>query len=308
MLRVTKQNVETLSYSPVVKTARVTKQVVEVLSRISTNLTLGDSLAFADSVGVQTPNVGISDGFGLAESFVIVRDQPVSIVDTISFSESFVAAKTRDLAWGDSITFGDSCQPVKYRNFRWSDSLPLADNLPESSSIPADDGLAFAEEFVIVRNVAFAWSDSLTLDDAVAIHLTAETLSQTYSPIGLPPLSVTPGNFELRGATTVIITPPEFGNKESFHPVRIKRETRRGTLEVYAGASWPKPQTLTVRFEVTRAKSRELMQFLNDNFGMEIDVLDWEGFLWSGVVTKIDDAKEDHGYYSVGFEFEGDRC
>ncbi len=308
MLRVTKQNVETLSSSPVVKTVRVTKQVVEVLSRVSTNLALADSLSFTDSFSVQTPNVGAADGFGLSESFIVVRERAISVADSLTFSESFVAAETRDLAWSDAIAFAESCRPVKYRTFRWSDSLSLVESLPFPADVSANDGLAFAEEFAIVRNVAFAWSDSLTLDDAAALRSAAETLSRTYSPIGLPPLSVTPGDFELRGATTVIVPKPEFGNKESIRPVRIQRETRRGTLEVYAGASWPRPLTFTVQFEVTRAKSRELMQFFYDNFGAEITVLDWEGFLWSGVVTRIDDAKEDHGFYLVGFEFEGERC
>ena len=90
---------------------------------------------------------------------------------------------------------------------------------------------------------------------------------------------------------------------------RISRETRGGTLIVYADPIWPKIQTLALTFSGLRSTEvQELLQFLDDHLGQQIGLLDWEHRHWIGVVMTPDDpvVQDDKDSFSASFEFEGE--
>ncbi len=112
------------------------------------------------------------------------------------------------------------------------------------------------------------------------------------------------------GATdTVTLRAPSFGNKDRLSFNRITRETRGGTLVVYADPIWPKIQTLALSISgLTAAEKDELLAFMEDTLGLEIGLTDWEGRYWTGVIVAPDQpaVQDDRETFTATFEFEGE--
>jgi hypothetical protein len=128
------------------------------------------------------------------------------------------------------------------------------------------------------------------------------------------PVFVIDGPFQLvyppTGTVTdsVTLRAPDLGNKDRLNFNRINRETRGGTLIVFADPIWPKTQTLVLSFSALKqAEGQDLLSFLENHVGQEIGLMDWESRYWQGVVLKNDPLVEDSpDRFSIGFEFEGE--
>jgi hypothetical protein len=89
----------------------------------------------------------------------------------------------------------------------------------------------------------------------------------------------------------------------------VLRETRGGTLIVYADPIWPQTQTLALSFSgLTRTEAQNLLTFLETYLGLEIGLLDWEQRYWKGVIMTPDHPviEDSRGRFSASFEFEGE--
>ena len=76
---------------------------------------------------------------------------------------------------------------------------------------------------------------------------------------------------------SVTLRAPNLGNKDRLSFNRVLRETRGGTLVVYADPIWPKIQTLVLSFSgLSGDEAQALIAFFNDHLGLEIGLLDWE--------------------------------
>ena len=108
---------------------------------------------------------------------------------------------------------------------------------------------------------------------------------------------------------SVTLRAPNLGNKDRLSFNRIVRETRGGTLIVFADPIWPKLETLVLSFSgLTPLRAQQLLAFLETHLGEEIGLLDWEGRCWKGVVMTptnpvVQDARDS---YSASLEFEGE--
>jgi hypothetical protein len=102
---------------------------------------------------------------------------------------------------------------------------------------------------------------------------------------------------------------PELGNKDRLQFNRISRETRGGTLIVYADSIWPKIQVQVLTFTgLSKEQAAGLLTFMSVHLGREIGFVDWEHRLWRGVITNPNDAVVQDGrgcMYSASLEFEG---
>jgi hypothetical protein len=135
-----------------------------------------------------------------------------------------------------------------------------------------------------------------------------------------PPVTVDPPEhtalpfrlfYPASGAVTdsVTLRAPNLGNKDRLSFNRILRETRGGTLIVFADPIWPKIQTLVLTFSgLSATQSQQLLAFLETHLGQEIGLLDWEGRCWKGVVmTPTDPVVQDgRNSFSANLEFEGE--
>lgn len=198
------------------------------------------------------------------------------------------------------------------------------------SSLFADDlELTDGAAATVVRNSLGA-SDTLTLGEAVLWYNVLDDYLWVYHPfVGAgPDTNPDPPPSELEGpipgitefkllypsvgpfTDTLILRAPNLGNKDRLQMNRVSRETRGGTLIVYADPMWPKVQTLALNFSgLTWAEADGLHTFMDAHLGMEIGMLDWEHRFWKGILMKLDDPIVQDGpgcKYSVGFEFEGE--
>lgn len=109
--------------------------------------------------------------------------------------------------------------------------------------------------------------------------------------------------------TTLVLRNPEFGDTHDLAFSRINRETRGGTLIVFADPVWPKTQVLQVTVEaLTDAQTNSFLTFLATSLGQEIGLLDWHNRQWRGLVTTPEAEVTDGGNCrkNVSFEFEGE--
>ncbi len=118
---------------------------------------------------------------------------------------------------------------------------------------------------------------------------------QLYWPVDVPAMNVT-----LRG--------PELDNKDRLRFQRINRETRGGTLVVFADPIWPKVQQLTLEFVgLEEDEAQSLLSFIAATLGKKIGMRDWENRHWTGVIVSPDEPIIRNGRHNIStaLEFEG---
>ena len=118
---------------------------------------------------------------------------------------------------------------------------------------------------------------------------------ELYWPVSSPMMAVS-----LRG--------PELDNKDRLRFQRINRETRGGTLVVFADPIWPKVQQLTLEFVgLEENEAQSLLSFITATLGKEVGLRDWEDRHWSGVIVSPDEPIIRNGprNISTALEFEG---
>ena len=174
-------------------------------------------------------------------------------------------------------------------------------------------------------------ASALGLHQSATYYLVSAGILQRYHPVrrgrgtGVPtppppatlegPRRASSPSFQLvypaTGPVTdsVTLRAPNFGNKDRLSFNRILRETRGGTLIVFADPIWPKIQTLVLTFSGLRSvQAQQLLAFLDAHLGEEIGLLDWEGRYWKGVVTTPTDpvVQDGRDSFSASLEFEGE--
>jgi len=114
--------------------------------------------------------------------------------------------------------------------------------------------------------------------------------------------------------TTLELRSPETDDGDRLRFMRVNRETRGGELNVFGDPDWSKVNTLLFTIvALTKGqgncpdKITDLLDFFQDTLGREIQLHDWTGVTWRGVVTVPNDAatEDAEGYWTVTFEFEG---
>jgi len=87
-------------------------------------------------------------------------------------------------------------------------------------------------------------------------------------------------------STTIILRNPNIGDRDELQYDRINRETRGGTLIVFADPNWSRIEKLILEFSaLSESKAQELLTFLNVTLGQIITLTDWEDNDWSGIIT-----------------------
>jgi hypothetical protein len=189
--------------------------------------------------------------------------------------------------------------------------------------------LNLSQEAAVIVSVPRGAASALRLRQAATYSIVSRGVLQRYKPFvgegpeGAPtPPSVTIGPpehvalpFQLFYPAEAVVTDfvqlraPNLGNKDRLGFNRILRETRGGTLIVFADPIWPKIQTLVLTFSGLRSvQTQQLLTFLETHLGEEIGLIDWEGRAWKGIVTSptepvVQDGKDS---FSASLEFEGE--
>lgn len=110
-------------------------------------------------------------------------------------------------------------------------------------------------------------------------------------------------------AKQLVLRAPELDNRDRNAYTRVSRETRGGSLIVYADPAWPSLRTLVVSVVgLTALEAEAYMEFIEATLGKQIEIRDWEGRLWQGIIINpenpvVQDGKE---RFTIAFDFEGE--
>jgi hypothetical protein len=264
----------------------------------------------------------------------IIHYAPKTVEDHLSFAEHVLGIKIRADAIPvdatDALSLLDGAFASKVAGVQ--DSLTLSDaaEVVASKLLIDELELSDAASFNINRNSLSA-NDTLELGESVLWYNRLEDNLWVYHPfVGEGPgTNPEPPDEDLEGpipgitdpfklvyptigpfTDTLVLRAPNFGNRDRLQMNRISRETRGGTLVVYADPIWPKIQTLVMSFSgLTWAQANGLHTFIDNHLGLEVGMLDYEHRFWRGIVTKFDDPIVQDGKgckYTVNFEFEGE--
>lgn len=272
---------------------------------------------------------------GLGQTVEITYIGTLTTTNVISFAQSangYVLKPTalEGLAT-DSLTLSETAHNSIEATA--TDSLTLTQAATGVSAKVATDSLSSLGQTATVNVFRFvAASDTITLSQAVGYVLEKSDTLCKYTPfIGAnddpdaptPP----PANYPAAGGTTgfrlqypdsgpvtdeVVLSGPNLGNRDRISVSRISRETRGGTLIVFAESTWPKRETLLMSFSgLSSTKAQELLTFMEDHLGEDIKLIDHEDRVWTGVILNVQDPVVQDGkgcQFTASFEFEGTKA
>jgi len=112
------------------------------------------------------------------------------------------------------------------------------------------------------------------------------------------------------GPLSVTLRAPTFNNTQSLNQTRIQRESINGKMKIYRDPIWPQIETFSWSFEgLTEEQKDEFLDFIYSTLGLEVNILDYEGRDWIGVISnpQVETSEElrECGY-KVNLEFEGE--
>lgn len=196
---------------------------------------------------------------------------------------------------------------------------------------PGNSQLALTHEASVTVVQSYTATNTIDLKQAAAYTLIVAGTPYQYSPfVGestdsdapTPPPTTLQGPmagiqvpFQLVYPSTGTVTDslsletPNLGNLDRLSFNRVMRETRGGTLVVYADPVWPKVQTLVLSFSNLKSvEAQGLLTFMDDHLGKEIGLIDWEHRYWRGVITSPDGAVVEDAFdtFTASFEFQGE--
>lgn len=126
-----------------------------------------------------------------------------------------------------------------------------------------------------------------------------------------PPVGTLSKGIRLIGDTTVDVSRSmNLGDIDRLAFDRIVRETRGGTLHVFADPLWPKTETLVFSLSaVRRTKAHQVIDFMLAHLGREITLETHEGRQWSGFILNPGEAvvEDRPNSYTISVEFEGQK-
>jgi hypothetical protein len=269
---------------------------------------------------------------GLQDAARVARPLPLAVQQSISLGQSASVVKVKPNAINVSaesvLELLGEVRPNRTGEVgHW---LAFTQTATVDKCKPARSALELAAEAAAVWTGPRDADSALDLRQSATYYLVSAGVLQRYHPfVGAgapnaptPPPPVLEGPrpsvtvaFQLvypaTGSVTdsVTLRTPNFGNKDRLGFNRVLRETRGGTLIVFADPIWPKIQTLVLNFSgLTRDQAQALLTFLDAHLGEEVGVYDWEHRYWTGVITTPTDpmVQDGRASFSASFEFEGE--
>lgn len=261
------------------------------------------------TLGTQSTETILSFNQTIGLTHVRANGTSVSATSTLSLSQAATISKTGEAA--NIINLGHSAKG-------WA-------------GVPGDSQLELTQSASVVVAQSYGGSNTLELSQAATYLLITSSTKYQYSPFvgestdpnapAPPPITLQSPlagiqvPFQLvypaTGAVTdaVSLKAPNLGNLDRLAFNRINRETRGGTLIVFADPIWPKIQTMVLTFSgLLRVEAQSLLTFIDDHLGQEIGIIDWEHRYWKGVITAPDGPMVEDRFdsHTASFEFQGE--
>jgi hypothetical protein len=276
----------------------------------------------------------VLEATGLRDEASIIADLSFSVTSVIPIQHEATAhvalATGISTSASSSLSFTQKAIPEAIEESTTS-TLVLSQTAVGVAGKPGESVLSLTQTGAAIIDRGLAGTSTLELQQSVTYTLIIGNTKCQYSPfvgdnsdsnVPLPPSAEIDGPmagiqvpFQLVypsiGTVTdsVALKTPNLGNKDRLGFQRVIRETRGGTLIVYADPIWPKTQTLVLTFSgLLRVEAHELLTFIDDHLGLEIGLIDWEHRFWRGIITQPDEPiiEDRFDFYTVNFEFEGE--
>ena len=189
-------------------------------------------------------------------------------------------------------------------------------------SRPIHESFIFLDTIALNQVRNFVITDDFNIYHALSYELIKANTYCKYSPfVGsssdpdaptppsiTPPTLVRQNNIQLTyDATVLTLRGPEYSDRDRLYFQRIKRETRGGTLIIYADPLWPKTQMLALDFVgLTETESQEVLDFIIMSLGKIISIRDWENQTYDGIIMNPDNSivRNRIGNNSIALEIE----
>jgi hypothetical protein len=272
--------------------------------------------------------IGLQDRADVA----VIRYAPYPAIDIVSLSDKSLGvllhADAKPGDGSDTLNLSHTAVGEQWPFFRGGQQA--ANNLIVTQTADvllvrlASHTLALTQSAVVaIVHATLPIVDTLQFRHSVGFVLISADATHQYHPFigegdGLTPSANCPTPVAGIGACrlcypvshpteSIILRSPEFSNRDRLQMNRISRETRGGTLIVFADAIWPKIQTLALTFSgLTRTQAQEYLLFVKEHLGLEVGFVDWEGFYWKGVIMNPSEpaVQDSKSIFTVSFEFE----
>jgi hypothetical protein len=269
---------------------------------------------------------------GLSDAATTVDKRGVlTATSHLSFGYSALGGVTHAAAIAVGATSALSLGQAAYsiRESATFSALQLGDLATVVSSKPASDQVTLGHKATVTVVRVLSAESGLTLGQVFVYESPTNDIEFLYKPrIGqsLPDLPTPPPGTlvyapdadyppttflypAVSPSDTLTLRSPELGNKDRLAFNRISRETRGGTLVVYADPIWPKTQVQVLSFTgLSETQAADLLNFMSSHLGLEIGFVDWENRLWKGVITNPTEAVTQDGQgamFAASLEFEG---
>ncbi len=270
---------------------------------------------------------------GLRQSVETIHDGTRSAESMISFN--CVVGLTHVLASGTAVSASSTLALTQEAILSTVATGTSAISLSQAAVAQAGKSgyttIELTQEASVNFSKAFTIQSEIEVRHAAAFTLIVASTPYQYSPfVGgtsdpdapMPPPTTLQGPmagiqvpFQLVypsiGAVTdsLSLKTPNFGNLDRLAFNRVQRETRGGSLVIYADPIWPKIQTLILTFSgLKRVEAQNLLTFIDDHIGQEIGLIDWEHRYWKGVITAPDQpiVEDSFDSFTSSFEFQGE--
>ena len=254
-----------------------------------------------------------------------------SLVAIIQFHQSVnvshIKASAIDVNVSQTLTFSQ----VLHSSEWLINTVSFGQTVAPTISKPLENIITFGQTVSAEKVLGRTIINTLTFGSFVTFSLVNRTTPKEYKPfvgetdvpnLPMPPSATIIGPmpgitapFELvypsTGAVTdyVILRAPELDNRDRLAYARVNRETRGGTLIIYADPNWPKVHLLALTFTgLSYTDAHNLLTFVKAHLGKEIGLIDWESRYWKGIITNPNNPiTEDHyDLCTASFEFEGE--
>ena len=237
------------------------------------------------AVHIKASATGVSVGNAISFGHRLDKNKVGGIINTVQFGQSLKADSCKVIT--SSITFDSHVSAVLVRN------------ISVSSAIGFLSWLSYYVPSLGVLNQYHAFVGSGASGPST-------TLNGPMTGVTAPFQLLYPADGVVTDSVT--LRAPDFGNKDRLSFNRISRESRGGSLIVYADPIWPKIQTLVLSFSsLHRYQAQALLAFLENYLGQEIGLIDWEQRFWKGIIVSPENpVTEDlRDSFSASFNFEG---
>ena len=331
-------NVSTAQFAPkIIDILTITDSIVEKAPRV---FVVEDTLTIDDtSDGIFQYNITIEDEFDIlyidTDNLIIYRmmdaverhytarrtplnfltiQQDVQVVNEItgatidSASNNLTITDAADVAWslGNSLTISDTINVTQGRLTK--NDLSITDTVTFTRTINQQ----LIDPLILKSTINYKYIESYTHRKYSPFIGTSTDPNAPTPPSRTEPTTVKYNNVQLSypiESPTHILTldGPELSNRDLLGYTRINRETRGGTLVIFADPKWPKREQFNLQFiGLSETESQEILDFLRDSLGKQIRLRDWEGNVYVVVTLTPDNPITREGYCqnTINLNFE----